>query len=65
MTDESLILDIDIIEKQHAEEIAKVIAEMTAKKDKELAEAVAEVTTAKDKEIEFLRKQLAQLQDRT
>ena len=54
MTDESLILDIDIIEKKHEEELAKVVAE----KDKELAEAVAE----KDKEIELLKQQLACLQ---
>ncbi|MBP3544118.1 MAG: hypothetical protein J6J86_07810 [Lachnospiraceae bacterium] len=54
MTDESLILDIDIIEKRHEEELAKVVAE----KDKELAEAVAE----KDKEIELLKQQLADLQ---
>lgn len=43
MTDESLMLDIDIIEKQHEEELAK--------KDKQLAE--------KDAEIALLKKQLA------
>lgn len=47
MTDESLMLDIDIIEKEHEEK---------------LAAAIAEVTAEKDAEIEFLKKQIAELQ---
>ena len=43
MTDESLMLDIDIIEKEHEEKLAAAIAE-------------------KDAEIEFLKKQIAELQ---
>lgn len=64
MTDESLILDIDIIEKRHEKELAEAVreavAEVTVEKDKELVEVVA----AKDKEIELLRQQIAQLKKR-
>jgi hypothetical protein len=55
MTDESLMLDIDIIEKQHEEEIARITAEITAEKDSALAE--------KDKEIALLKQQLAALSE--
>lgn len=48
MTDESLMLDIDIIEKKHEEELAK--------KDKELMAMIAE----KDKQIEELKRLLAE-----
>jgi hypothetical protein len=51
MTDESLMLDIDIIEKQHEEEIAKI----TEEKDNAIAE--------KEQEIAALKKQLEKLQN--
>lgn len=47
MTDESLMLDIDIIEKRHEQELAKVIAEKDA--------AIAELTALKA-ELESLKK---------
>ena len=50
MTDESLIFDIDIIEKEHEKEIERVRAEVTAA-----------VTAKKDAEIEALKTQLAEL----
>jgi hypothetical protein len=59
MTDESLMLDIDIIEKEHEERLAKMDNEL-AEKNKELAEkdnALAE----KDNEIELLKQQIAAL----
>jgi hypothetical protein len=59
MTDESLMLDIDIIEKEHEKELAKVIAE----KDTAISEkdnALAQITE-KDREIALLKKQLAEL----
>lgn len=48
MTDESLMLDIDIIEKQHEQELAK--------KDEEMQKLLAK----KDEEIALLKKQLAE-----
>ncbi len=57
MTDESLILDVDIWIKERDEEIervkAEVTAEVTAKKDAEIKE--------KDAEIEALKRQLEEL----
>ena len=50
LTDECLILDIDIIEKRHEEEITKKLAEKDRLHQQEMAE--------KDKEIALLRKQL-------
>ena len=43
MTDESLMLDIDIIEKQHEEEMAQAIAKLTAEKDAEIASLKAQL----------------------
>lgn len=51
MTDESLMLDIDIIEKEHEEEIKRIVAE----KDAELI--------SKDEEIAKLKKQLQKQQE--
>jgi hypothetical protein len=66
MTDESLMLDIDIIEKEHEKELAKVIAEKDtaiSEKDNALAQITEKnkVITEKDKEITLLKKQLAEL----
>jgi hypothetical protein len=57
LTDESLMLDIDIIEKKHEKELAeknKAIVEIIAQKDAEMSKAIAE----KDQEILLLKKQL-------
>ncbi|MBO5279027.1 MAG: hypothetical protein J6B06_06035 [Lachnospiraceae bacterium] len=57
MTDESLILDIDILEKKHEEEIANIVA----KKDKELLNAIADKDkklNEKDKELNEQSKEL-------
>ena len=51
MTDESLMLDIDIIEKKHEDELAE--------RDKKLAAVIAE----KDKEIAELKRLLAEKKD--
>lgn len=53
MTDESLILDIDIIEKKYEEKIAAVIAE----KDQILSDQAAEIATLKKQLAEALAKQ--------
>ncbi len=54
LTDESLILDIDIIEKRHEDEIAAIKAELTAQKDAEYAKIIAQ----KDAEIAALKKRI-------
>ncbi len=54
ITDESLMLDIDIIEKQHEEELAEKLAE----KDK----LMEQITAEKEAEIASLKAQLATLQ---
>ena len=71
MTDESLMLDVDIIEKKHEEELNElkdVIAdkdEILTEKNKELDQKDKELSikdeeiNAKDKEIEKLREMLA------
>ena len=51
MTDESLMLDIDIIEKEHEEQIAQIVAE----KDKQLAE--------RDEQIKRLQEELERLKN--
>ncbi len=56
ITDESLMLDIDIIEKQHEEELAEKLAE----KDK----LIEQVTAEKEAEIASLKAQLTALQQR-
>lgn len=56
MTDESLLLDIDIIEKQHEKEIEKIIAE----KDSLISEKESALLE-KDAEIALLKKQLEEL----
>lgn len=53
MTDESLMLDIDIIEKRHEQELAKK-DKLIADKDKSIAD--------KDAEIAFYKEQIAKLQ---
>ena len=64
MTDESLMLDVDIIEKKHEEELNElknVIAdkdEILTEKDKELSVKDEELN-AKDKEIKRLKEVLA------
>ena len=64
MTDESLMLDVDIIEKKHEEELNElknVIAdkdEILTEKDKELSVKDEELN-AKDKEIKRLKEMLA------
>ena len=61
MTDESLMLDIDIIEKRHEEEIAEKLAENNRLHQQELAEKLVEkdmILSEKDKEIALLKKQL-------
>lgn len=70
MTDESLMLDIDILEKKHEEELAEAVKAAVAKKDKEIADVVAEKDnkimekdnkiTEKDNEIAALKRQLAE-----
>ena len=57
MTDESLMLDIDIIEKEHEQQLAALAAE----KDSVISEKDS-VISEKDAEIAFLRKRLAELQ---
>lgn len=59
MTDESLMLDIDIIEKEHEEEIKRIVAE----KDAELTLKDAELIS-KDAEIARLKKQLQKQQEK-
>lgn len=69
LTDESLILDIDIIEKRHEEEIAAVKAEIIAQKDAEikvLKEELAKqypysLLAQRDAEIEALKAEIARL----
>jgi hypothetical protein len=46
MTDESLMLDIDIIEKRHEQELAKKDKELI-KKDEEIAKNKAEIARLK------------------
>ena len=58
MTDESLILDIDILEKKHEEEIANIVAE----KDKELLNAIADKDkklNEKDRELDEQAREIA------
>lgn len=57
MTDESLMLDIDIIEKEHEQKLAALAAE----KDSVISEKDS-VISEKDAEIALLKKQLAELQ---
>lgn len=57
MTDESLMLDIDIIEKEHEQKLAALAAE----KDSVILEKDS-VISEKDAEIALLKKQLAELQ---
>lgn len=57
MTDESLMLDIDIIEKEHEQKLAALAAE----KDSVISEKDF-VISEKDAEIALLKKQLAELQ---
>jgi hypothetical protein len=67
MTDESLLLDIDIIEKEHEEQLAKKEEEykmQLAEKDnlykKELAKK-DDTLVKKEKEIQLLKQQIAAL----
>lgn len=60
MTDESLMLDIDIIEKRHEEELAAVIAEkdlLLSEKDQILSDQAAEIAALKKQLAEALAKQ--------
>ena len=64
MTDESLMLDIDIIEKEHEQQLAALAAEkdsVISEKDSVISEKDS-VISEKDDEIAFLRKRLAELQ---
>ncbi|MBQ7933602.1 MAG: hypothetical protein IJ327_02275 [Lachnospiraceae bacterium] len=56
MTDESLMLDIDIIEKEHEKKIAEIVKEKDSEKEIALAE--------KDAEIQALKEQIRQLQQK-
>ncbi len=66
MTDESLMLDIDIIEKRHEEEMAEVIRlKDWALREKDAAEKAANALIAeKDQELEELRRKLKALQEK-
>ena len=57
MTDESLMLDVDIIEKRHEEELNE-LKDVIADKDEVLTEKNKELN-AKDKEIKRLKEMLA------
>ncbi len=62
MTDESLMLDIDIIEKKHEEELDVLKKELEQKLEKTLKDVIAEKNKeldTKDKEIERLKTTLA------
>ena len=59
MTDESLMLDIDIIEKKHEQELAEKDKEIS-KKDKEISEKDKEISE-KDKEILRLKKLVGEI----
>ena len=63
MTDESLILDIDIIDMAHEEEMKKLEKKLTEKlteKDNVIA-AKNDVIAEQERELAFLRKQLNEL----
>ena len=62
MTDESLMLDIDIIEKEHEKEIARVKKEVTEKVTAKVTEDVTrQISNQKDKEICRLKEEIEQL----
>lgn len=66
MTDESLMLDIDIIEKEHEKEIARVKKEVTEKVTAKVTAKVTEdvtrqISNQKDKEICRLKEEIEQL----
>lgn len=54
MVDESLMLEYDIIEKQHQKELEEAVTEVRAEKDKEIKE--------KEKEIMILKKKLEEME---
>lgn len=58
MTDESLMLDIDIIEKEHEKEIARIKKEVTAKVTEDVTR---QISNQKDKEICRLKEEIEQL----